>query len=269
MNKEVVMINTRFEAVEIPTVAMPLVTSALAKIDHDYGTGYPNYAGGINGGRSFHNGYHSRSVITDFDQLASVIEVDDTERMVGIAASAVHDVEQDLGPGRNEAASADWLDRPLKDDMHLSDRYVAMGRGAVLGTIPLFENGVMVSQAANTNEYPTKRHEKVAKMVASADLGRLYTPDSQYVAHMLLKEIHGCSPHDPIDFDKVLNFQRGEVVFLEQYRFPLVEAAGVLAVGKAAVIRYAESLVDSIEQGDITTWDELIARDLTYMTQAA
>lgn len=263
------MMSSSFKDVQIPNMAMPVVEGALAKVDHDYSTGYPDYDGGVNGGRSYHNGYHSRAVVTDFDQLASALGIDAIERVVGLTASAAHDIEQDIGPSLNEEASAQWLSKRLRDDLGLDDAYVQMGEWAILGTVPIFENGQMVDQTANTNTYRSKRHELIAKMVASADLGRLYAPDGPYLAHMLLKEINGCTPHEPIEFEKVLGFQQGQVPFLEQYRFPLSEAAGVLAVRKAEVVTYAGNLVDSIEQGDVTTWDELISRDLEFMRELA
>lgn len=256
-----------FEEAEVPLTIVPLVGRALDEIDRDDGTGYPEFTGGINGGRAYHNGYHARAVISDFEDLASALGVVDIEKMVGIAASAAHDKIHNLAPGENEEASADWLEKTATDTIQLPKKYVRMGRVSILGTIPDIRDGVMVSQAASTQEYASKRDELIAKMVACADLGRLYSLAGPYLAHMLLKEINGCSPTDEIDFEKVLEFQKAQIPFLEQYRFPLPEALGILGTNMARVVSYDEALIRLIEQGDVSTWEGLIAHDLSFMQQ--
>lgn len=261
------MTSNGLENVHIMNGFQPVVDSALSEIDHNYGTGFPDYEDGLYGGLAFHNGYHTRSVIIDFDILASIEGLDPIDRAIGIAASSAHDIIKGYGEGVDEQASAKWLEKSLRRHLGLDVAQLSMASLAIQGTQPLFEGPILVGQLSDTMEFPTKKHELIAKMVASADLGRLFTPDGPYLSHMFLKELNGCPPLDPIDFTKVLAFQRQEIALLESYTFPIASAAGALAVHKSEVIAYTEDLVGRIERGDIASWRQLIDSDLALMRQ--
>jgi hypothetical protein len=261
------MPSNSLENVNILNAFRPVVGAAVSEIDHNYGTGYPDYNDGLYGGLAFHNGYHTRGVIVDFDTLASVEDLDPLERAIGIAAASAHDIIKGYGEGIDEVASVRWLERAFDRHLSLDESQVSMGGLAILGTQPVFESGMLVDQLADSMDYPTARHELVARILASADLGRLYTPDGPYLSHMLLKELNDCAPLDPIDFEKVLGFQRQGIELLERYTFPLASAIGTLAIHKPEVIAYCESLIDQLEKGKIDSWRQLMESDLAFMHQ--
>lgn len=235
-----------------------LAATALEQIDTRYGRGFPS----TNEPRlAYHNGYHTRCVIEDFNRLALAQEAGKLERIIGKISCASHDIEQGLGRIQDESASAAWLEQELRNHVGITESMIEMSRLAIMGTIPQFEGGLMVSQQASTQEYPSAQAELIAKMVASADLGRLYTPDGPYLAHSLFKEISGGNT----DLGSLLKFQQNQVPFLEQYHYPLPEAIGVFALQKSAVVNYADQLAHDLEAGTIESWDEVMAKDMEFM----
>lgn len=236
---------------------------ALKTVDERFGQG-PDIAVRPDGYRSYHNGLHSRNVVQDSTALAAAHDLSPLLQLVGNAACAAHDLDQELGSGTNETASADWLREQIEARTSLGTHMATMGWLAVRGTEPIMQGFLMVDQLANQQEYQTADQELLAKLVACADLGRLYAPDGPYAAHLLAREFAGSPADDQVAYEKLLAFQRTQPAFLEAYQYPLASAANLLTRHEVAVRDYAEELVDAIALGDVSNWQDVIRRDHAF-----
>lgn len=233
-----------------PDYAVQVAEEALLMID-----GSPDLA--------YHNRQHTENVIEDFMVLADRFALTQDETRMGMAASAAHDVFQ--GSGDDESLSATWLrDKLRAHGVH--QPLVELGMMAIKGTRPLFENGKMVGQQiSNFEGFNSDRYMLPARLLACADLGRLYTPDGPLIAHQLLREINGNIPGDQIPFEDVLKFQMFQVDFLENFNYPDSDADKILTADKSRVLEYVVGLVDKIVSGEINNWDQLIEADVVFM----
>ncbi len=210
--------------------------------------------------RAFHNGLHTRNVMEDFGRLAASLPLDDMASSIGDCSAAAHDIFQDLGPHDNERASAEWLSARLSP--RVAESCIQMANLAIQGTEPLFVDGILTSQVANNQDYPTRKHERVAKALACADLGRLFQPDGPYLSHLLFQEIRGNKP--PESLDQLRNYQAAQVALLERYRYPLAEAR-VLMTHHRAVSEYTEQVLADIESGELDNWQQLLSNDRKFI----
>jgi hypothetical protein len=220
----------------------------------------------------YHNGIHTRKVCQDIRLLRDVVGLTDTEYAIAVMAGASHDVMRELddAPGMSEQDSAQWLLKQMDRYQDIFTPYQKkMGSLAVLATTCRWEKGRM-SQLATEQEYATNSAQLVSHVVAAADLGRIYAPDGPLMAHKLHQEMTtGASGLAP-NIETLLPFQRGQVNFLEDgYRYPNQEITRVLSERKGEVCAYVGSLVTALEAGNIESWDELLARDVAFMQQAA
>lgn len=243
--------------------AESIMKSVIGSIDARYGVAYGQFQAGATP-LAYHNGFHTRNVVGDFEQLAPAADLTDDETLIGRLASSSHDMVQGQGIGINETASGIWLVTELETKTTCPESLRTMAGLAVFGTEPVFEGPLMVDQVANRQDYPSKRHELVAKAVASADMGRIYTPIGPYVGHLLHHEIVGSQADEITVYDRLLDFQRNQPEFLDTYVFPLPQADKVLGEHKAKVITYAETLVEMIERGDVENWQQVLDRDLAF-----
>ena len=242
----------------LPAETKDLSEQALGYIDSHYGASPDEAVANL----TYHNGLHTRQVIIDFLAIADALGLDPASKAIGVAAASSHDLIQGTGRKNDELASAEWFTQKILENGNFSPFQAEMGRLAIVGTEPIFEGGMLVSQVTNQLDYPTKLHEKVARLLASADLGRLYTPDGPYMSHLLFKEING--GNTPEDLSTILPFQRGQVPFLEQYQHPSEEAGHLLSGHKARVLEYDNRLILDIENGRVETWQQLIDQDKEF-----
>lgn len=241
-----------------PEVAT-VTEKALGLVDLQYGIGPETTQTRL----SYHNGLHTRYVMQDTVVLSEMIGLEADEVAAGLCAAAAHDLVQGFGRKEDELRSADWLAFQMEQQPHMAAVQVEMARLAIIGTEPIFENGAMQSQMVEQLDFPSMRHERVAKLVASADLGRLFSREGPYLAHLLLKELSGGKVPETVD--ALISFQHGQLPFLESYRYPLSEANRLLASQKSEVLAHHERLIEGLDSGRITSWQELIARDLAFM----
>jgi hypothetical protein len=240
---------------------------ALAVVDRTYGEGYPRYRRRGNHELSYHNGHHAREVGNTAFKLCTLSGLDELESVTGRSAGYAHDLVQLKGRGTDEHESAEWLERELAHGDRVAPELRTMGALAILGTEPLFEGGKLVGQKATTMRYPSKDAEVMAKSVASADLGELYTPQGPLLAHQLFREINGMAQPRTLSMDKLATFQRNQVELLERYRYPLPKAERRLTKLKAQVIAYSTDLIGKIERGEIESWDEILEHDQAFARQ--
>lgn len=239
---------------------------ALEVVDRTYGEGYPSWRTG-SCELAYHNGHHARAVGNGALRLCDVYDVPRVERRVAETAGFAHDLVQLKGRGIDERESAEWLESELRRTDVFPTPLVQLGKVAILGTEPRFKDGHLVGQRATELEYPDKVAELVAKSVACADLGELYTPQGPYLGHQLFREIKGMPREDHIPFEDVAQFQRNQIRLLEQHTYPLKKAEKIFATHKSNVIRYAKETLRKIEAGSIDSWSRLIESDEAFMAR--
>lgn len=240
---------------------------ALDVVDRTYGEGYPKYRRRGSHELSYHNGHHAREVGNTAFKLCTLSGLDTLERETGRTAGYAHDIVQLKGRGADERESAEWVEAALARRDTVAPGLRTMASLAILGTEPLFEGGKLVGQKASTMRYPSKDAEKMAKSVASADLGELYTPQGPLLAHQLFREINGMAHPRSLSMDKLAAFQRNQVELLERYRFPLPRAERELTKRKPQVIAYSTDLIDKIESGEVESWNDIIELDQAFARQ--
>lgn len=242
---------------------------ALEIVDNTYGSGYPLWTPGVHE-LAYHNGHHGRAVGAKAVQLCDYLGLGSVEQAVAKVAGYAHDIAQLNGRGVDEAKSATWLTSAMQERGAFSQYTQTMGALAIVGTEPIFSaDGKITGQKASELSYPNKASELVAKSVASADLGELYTPQGPYFGHQLAREIFGIIPGDEFSPEKLIAFQQDQLEFIENYTYPLAEAEKLFATHKTEVIAYGRSILHLLEKGEIASWDELIRRDEAFMEKHA
>ena len=238
---------------------------ALAEVEAQFGSGFPDYTGGQDGGLAYHNRHHSEAVRSGTEAMGEALGLTSTEMAIGRVAAAAHDIVQLKPRGVMEHESADWLAERLRARGIFPEFAVAIGSLAILGTEPVIENGRIVGQAAATQEYPSKRAELVAHSVACADLGELYSPQGPLLGHDVYKESQGVGQREVPSMDNLLNFQRGQAAFTDGYRYPNAEAERVFGELRGPVAAYSAQMLEQLERGDIESWSQLIEQDKAFM----
>lgn len=240
---------------------------ALEIVDTVYGSGLPKWAPGTQE-LSFHNGHHARTVGLGARKMAEALGLDPVAIAISESSGKAHDINQLDGRGIDESKSANWLAMQMELHKAFSEEQREMGRLAILGTQPVFDEQYrLVGQKATTQEYPSLLAEKVALSVACGDLGELYQPQGPLMSHQLYREIQGMKPADELPFDKLVSFQEGQTHLLNTYRYPLAEANNVLATHKPEVLAYSENILEQLRRGDISSWQQLIDQDTAFMQQ--
>lgn len=238
---------------------------ALEIAEERYCSGFPDYKGGIIKKLGHNNARHNRRVGDDAARLVDVQGFSTGIRQLARVAGYAHDLRQLTGRGNDERESAEWVEKHLRDTQQLPGWMAELAAKAIWGTLPLFENGRLVDQTANRMEFASRDEELFVKGLASADLSELYTPFGPYVAHMLYAQHRGKEPGETPDMSGLLEFQQKQVIFLDEYEYPIPEARFIFATHEAEVRKYVELVCYQLESGEITTWDQLIAQDIAFM----
>jgi hypothetical protein len=237
---------------------------ALDIVEERYGSGYPQYVGGQNGGLAYHNRHHSEAVQEGSARMCDALGLTPAERAIGRMAAAAHDIVQLKARGVMEQESADWLEAETRY-LGLLEPAIAIGILAIKGTEPLFENNRLTGQMASELWYPSKSAELVSKSVACADMGELHAAIGPLLGHELFKEIRGVAPANEPPLDSLVNFQRNQVILAEAYQYPLPAGDRVFGKLRAKVASYSNQVLNSLERGEIESWSELIARDQAFL----
>jgi hypothetical protein len=236
--------------------------AAIDTIDEQFGTGFPSYEQPGKTPLSSHNGHHGRAVKRDAGLAAEASDLSTSEVALAETAGAAHDVVQLLGRGIDEAESAAWLAERLRRLKDMPEPVAAVGSLAIIGTQPIFKDGLVVGQKASFMDYPSKRGELVIKSVACGDFGELYTPFGPFVAHELYREIHR---NKPFSMENLLEFQRNQVRLLNTFQYPLAVAEKVLATHRTEVTAYVGKVLLQMERGEMHSLRQLRAQDLDFL----
>jgi hypothetical protein len=250
------------------TAANRIGEQALAIIDLEFGTGYPQWKPG-NCELSYHNGRHGRTVGNAALKLASLLGLSKAEQAITRNAGYAHDLIQLKGRGTDERESAEWLTAQLEKTGLFPEDMRRMGELAIIGTEPLFEDGALVGQRATELEYTSEAEELVVKSVACGDFGILHQPEGPFHAHQYFREIKGMPTEAELPFDELIPFQRNQIGLLERYRYPLKEADSILATHRPQVLAYSHDTLENLENGTIDSWEELLRRDHAFIAAYA
>lgn len=243
------------------SVAEALTAESLNIVEQRYGSGYPYFSGGVQP-LCYHNKCHSVAVSEGADKMGEAFGLSRTARAIGRLAGGAHDIIQLKPRGVMEQESADWLSKRMRQEK-FGAISSAIAHHAILGTEPIFENGNL-RQRVSELKFPSKEAELVALSVACADLGELYSPLGPRLAHELFKEIKGLSPYDQAPMSELLEFQRGQVKLVHNYKYPHSVGEDVFGGLRPQIIEYHEDLLYLLERGEITTWAEVMEADENF-----
>ena len=243
-----------------------ITNTALTEVETKYGSGFPTYTGGEQDGLSYHNRYHTESVYTGAVLMSQALGLSPADQALAGAAAAAHDIVQGKPRGVMEQESAEWLTVRLEARGLYGAADIEAARLAILATEPDFANGTAISRA-NELVYPSRTAEGIAFSVASADFSKLLTPIGVRLAHDVYKEIKGVSQNETPDFVDVLEYQRKQVIFVENFRFPHPLAEQLFGGLRSEVTDFTVDLVGRLESGEIENWRQLMAADDAFIRQ--
>lgn len=263
MNECLLMSTVEFDAQQTQVVRQ-IGRQALEIAEYRYGSGFPDYRGGGLRELGFNNARHDQKVGDETVRLGEQVGLGADERELGRTTGYAHDIRQLKGRGIDEAESAEWIYEQMRL-RGLPDAAASLASVAIAGTEPLFKDGVIIGQRVNEMQFESSRHELFAKTVVSADMGELYVPIGPYLGHKLYVQRQGLHADDTPQLNGLLEFQTGQITLLETYQYPLAEAFNVFATHRSQVINYAHYIYRQLQQGEIITWQQLIASDLDFM----
>lgn len=238
---------------------------ALTIASDRYSNGFPDYQGGDIRKLGHNNGRHGLMTGNDAARLARHLGLSPAEQELERTAGYAHDLRQLTGRGNDERESAEWIEEQLEKSGVVPSAASKLAALAILGTLPIFEDGRLVDQTANRLAFDSKRDELFVKALASGDTGELYTPFGPYSAHMLYGQRAGVEPGEAPDMKDLLEFQAKQVLFLDNYHYPIPEAKKLFATHRAQVMEYVQYVYGQLERGEIETWQQLIDQDIAFM----
>lgn len=220
-------------------IVLGLISDALSKIDRKYGTG-----GGDGEIPKFsHNFVHTWDVLSASRQISALavingkIEASDVP-LVEIAAS-YHDIEQDLGPGKNEIESTKIAETEMKKAGIFSAAEIEKVKRMIMATTVYFAGGVLKQSASD---------EYLTQIIADADLSSLGQKPQIYWsrAYNLLREMKKTSDLPP---EEILVFAEQEILFLKNHNFYTDEAKS-LFTHKPGNLRFLNQYINKLKNPD-------------------
>jgi predicted metal-dependent HD superfamily phosphohydrolase len=198
---------------ERDTIVSQLIQDAYEIVDQKYGLDSPNP-------KDYHNAEHARDVVEAAWIIADIAaasgNIDESEKDLAVIAAAYHDVEQDLGSGDNEAASADLAERKMVEAGIFTPVEIQKVRNAILKTETFLRNGRRIQLACEADDY-------LAQIVADADMANLGR-ESEFYWDRSVKYFHETHPGEELEGDVLLDFIDRQIILLEYHRFHTNEA---------------------------------------------
>jgi hypothetical protein len=242
---------------------------ALHTVNEMYGTGYPHFNGGHEGGLAYHNGHHTLAVARGSARVAGHLGLGAVEVATAEQAGAAHDIIQQKPRGVMERESADWYAERLRA-RGLPPVVIEAGSLAILGTEPTFDEQFrLTGQVVNQLEFPSRSAELVAKSVACADFSELYEPIGPYLGHRLYQQLKVTNPHETPPLDGLVGFQKNQVFLLNSYEYPHPAGEEVFGRLRGPVTEHAERMLRKLETGEIESWQQLLDHDLAFAARHA
>jgi predicted metal-dependent HD superfamily phosphohydrolase len=209
-----------------------LVNFSLSEVERKYGKGQGDGLTPL----GYHNLLHSQDVLWAGRQLADLalkngkINPDDLD-LVDIAGAS-HDLEQELGGGKNEIETARIIEEKMRKTQVFTEEDLTKVKTMILATIVYFKDGVMKQSA--TEDYLTQ-------IIADADLAHLGREAGLYWerAESLLREMK--KTDNPTPEDKA-TFIKSQPAFLKNHNF-YTEEAKILFPNKQENIAFVQAKI--------------------------
>lgn len=253
-----------FDAGQLETL-QNIGNDALAIATRRYGSGFPEFSGGVIRKLGFNNARHDRMVGNDAARLARYVGLQSAEQELARITGYAHDVVQLKGRGTDERESAAWIKKQLEVNNHLPAIAADMASKAIIATEPIFRDGIVTGQKVDHIEFASEREALFAHCVVSADLSELYSPMGPYLSHSLYTQLLGYEPGEEPPLDGLMHFQEKQIILLEGYHYPLKSAEVLFGKYRQDVIGYHAWLIEELVRGNVTTWQQLLALDLDFM----
>lgn len=238
---------------------------ALRVVASEFGSGYPFYRGGHNGGLAYHNAHHARQVKTGGAIMAEALGLSSSAAAVVRAAALAHDIVQLKPRGIMERESAEWLKNEVARRRILPAATGEIGALCILGTELIVEHGRVVGQMVSRLEYASKAAEAAAHSVAAGDFYHLYSPGALRMAHDIYLEMNDLPPDSKPPLDEAfVRFQRYSAAFSDEFTFAHPAAKQLFGGLRANVVTRASWIADEVERGNIEDWDQLLAEDEAF-----
>lgn len=120
---------------QLTPIDFALMADGLSGIDERYGADSDTP-------RPYHDGRHTRDVLTDYCVYADIVELEAQDFVDGVLAAVYHDWVQDLGSGENEAASAVELGRRMDQYGYSVERQTHAQKGILVTDVVFDEDGL-------------------------------------------------------------------------------------------------------------------------------
>lgn len=192
-----------------------LIEFALSEVKRKYGTG----EGDGENPKYYHNYVHGADAVNAAKKIARLAfengKISEEDVDLGAIAAAFHDIEQELGSGLNEEASAKIAEEKMREASIFSQEIIEKVKEMILATKVYFEDGVMRQSASE---------DFFTKIMADADLSALGDAPEIYWdrAVRLLKEIKNS---DHLTKEDLADFAKSQGKFLSDRAYYTEEAA--------------------------------------------
>lgn len=243
---------------------------ALTEVTVRFGCGIPN-TGFIAGEAelAYHNMQHTMDVMDATRQITHELGLSPHDQAVALMAAAAHDVVQLQPRGVMERGSAAWLAaRMIEAGFDKAD--ITAAELAILGTEPLIsQDGLMVGQRMELQEYPSQAAALIAASVACADMAELFSAWGPLRGRQLYQELRDTDAPEEPPFNGLKASQRIELELLQNYRFPHPIGEVLFGGLRQEVIDHQVAITQDLFLGRIATWDELLGRDTAFASRYA
>lgn len=224
----------------------------------------------------YHNRLHSSTVVSAAEELSELVGLTPSEHNVALCAAAAHDIFHDLGMeyGQNEELSAEWLAERMNRIGGFSKVSIKAGELAILGTkTRLLKRGggganYQLLQSFNEISYPSKRSALIAEVVASADLSQLLSRNGPLLSHKMYEEnTMGASGLTPRINQALIDFLEIQASLVSSFEFSNNDINHHLSRGRNEVLVYSANLLDDVKSGCVTSWKQVLERDIEFMNK--
>jgi predicted metal-dependent HD superfamily phosphohydrolase len=220
------------ERIQRETIANQILRETLEMVESKYGTGQGDGETPL----AYHNVLHTKGVLSAAEQIADAAikagKIEPNDKILVSFAACFHDLEQSLGSGANERASAAAAEAAMRKAGIFSDIEIQKVMNMIMATQVHFENGKM--RQSESDDYLTK-------ILTDADLAHLGQEGEVYWSSVLalLREI---KKTDHPTTAEILAFAQIQPGFLGNHKFHTPEAE-ILFAHKENNIKLAQEKI--------------------------
>ncbi len=242
---------------------------ALAEVAHAYGDGSGSIRPEVRD-LAYHNLNHTTRVQNAARTLARDMQLSPYDQALAATIASAHDVIHDrIDDILPESASAAWLTTRMQE-MHLPAEDIEIAELAIMSTVCTLDDQGRLLQYYGQIMFPNERSAQIAACVASADMEALASAHGPRVGHDLFRERLGYKAQElPPSLDDLAAFQEEQVQLLDTYSYPYPGAELLFGGLRRHAYLFHLSLLQDIEQGRITTWQQVAQADEAFYNQYA